>query len=256
MPLRRKMKNLTHIRMKWLTKIAWIGFFLFVFFVYDAFARDIDIAVIDSGAVAYVDSSVSFTSFAASQDPLNHGTSVAKLIRQNFPVAKIHMLQVCENKDGTLKPSKAAVVKALQWCLDHNVDVINMSLVLNYDADIDQMITKAIQAKGIVVVAAAGNKILTSHFAMDSDGYVCKIPQMAKPAFPASSPGVISVGAVDRTGGISHYSHAQCDISEDGKIPGEEGTSFACARAAAKIGKLLSQNPKNLSKSEILSSLK
>src|SRR3989338_8498760 len=106
-------------------------------------AQDINVAVIDSGARGYVDSAVSFTSYPANSDPLNHGTEIAKLIRQGNPTVKIHMLQVCEKKNGTLRPSRSAILQAIKWCIEHEINIVNMSLVTKYDKDIEDAITNA-----------------------------------------------------------------------------------------------------------------
>ena len=97
------------------------------------FAKDIHIAIIDSGATGYVDFGKSFTSFPANSDPLNHGTYIAKLIRSANPHAQITMLQVCTKERGQLKPSRSAILKAIQWAVDNDIDVVNMSLVVKYD---------------------------------------------------------------------------------------------------------------------------
>lgn len=200
-------------------------------------ADEVRIAIIDSGAKAYVDEAVSFTALSATEDPLNHGTQIAKLIRQGNPEAKIVMLQVCEKVNGEYKPSQAAVQKAIDWIVQNNIDVVNMSLVMRFNRDIENSITNASTSHGIVFVAAAGNRTLASHFAADQNGYITKSSKIIKPAFPASVPSVIAVGGLDDRGQIAPYSDKTCDIYDYGKILGHEGSSFACARVTGKIAK-------------------
>ena len=208
-----------------------------------AYADVIKVAVIDSGATAYVDSARSFTGLAANRDLLNHGTEIAKLIRQGNPDIQIHMLQVCEKTDGIYKPSPEAILKAIQWSIENKMDVVNLSLVTKYNREIENLINEAATSHGVVFVAAAGNRSIASHFAADQDGFIRKVSKSVKPAFPASSENVISVGAVDEEGQIASYSDKQCDLYANGQIMGQEGTSFACARITAQVVSFLQNQP-------------
>ena len=212
-----------------------------LFFVSSAvYAAEVKIAVIDSGTTGPVDFKKSFTSLRADEDPLNHGTQVAHLIRQNNPSAKIHMLQVCEISDGKAKPSRDAILKAIAWAVENHMDIVNLSLVLKYDERIEKAITDAATSHGILFVAAAGNRTIASRFAADEKGYVHKVQRTVKPAFPASDPHVIAVGGLDESGNIAKYSDKTCDIYEKGSILGQEGSSFACARVTGRIAQALS----------------
>lgn len=217
-------------------------------------AADVRIAVIDSGARAHVDAAISFTGYAGNQDPLNHGTEIAGLIRQANPGATIYMLQVCENRDGRFKPSKPAILQAIRWAVENDIDVVNMSLVVQYSKEIDEAVTEAAVKHGIVFVAAAGNKNLSNHFATDSDGFVRRRTKAVAPAFPSSNPHVISVGGLDENGQIASYSDKLCDIYDNGKILGQEGSSFAAARITGKVARVLARSPQ-AAKSALLMAL-
>ena len=197
------------------------------------------IAVLDSGATAHVDRALSFTSYAGSEDPLNHGTHIAGLIREKNPGALIYMLQVCENEAGRLKPSKDAIVRAIDWAVKNDIDVVNMSLVTKYSQAVDRAITRAATEHGIIFVAAAGNKSLSSHFTANANGFITKRKKAVRPAFPASNPHVIAVGAVDHGGKVAKYSHELCDVYTNGEILGQEGSSFSAARITGKISRIL-----------------
>lgn len=204
-----------------------------------AWAERMKIAIIDSGAKDHVDQVLSFTSIPGDHDPLNHGTYVAQLIRQGYPQAHLIMLQVCEKRQGRYLPSREAIFQAIQWCIKNNIQLVNMSLVTRYDSQIEKIITNASTSHGLVFVAAAGNKTIASRFASDGRGFIRRKQSLTKPAFPASSQHVISVGAVDMFGEITDYSDQTCDLYDDGKIIGQEGTSFASARITAKVASLL-----------------
>ncbi len=213
------------------------GLFLAAFPVI-AQAEMVRIAIIDSGAKAYVNEALSFTALSATEDPLSHGTQIAKLIRQGNPEARIFMLQVCEKVNGEYRPSQAAVQKAIDWIVQNDIDIVNMSLVMRFNREIENSITNASTSHGIVFVAAAGNRTLASHFAANPNGYITKSSKTIKPAFPASVPSVIAVGGLDDRGRIASYSDKTCDVYAYGKILGQEGSSFACARVTGKIAKL------------------
>lgn len=76
--------------------------------------------------------------------------------------------------------SYAAIANAVVWAADRGADVINLSLGGYYDsATLRSAISYAV-ARGLVVVAAAGND------------------NLALPAYPAAYPNVIAVAATDR----------------------------------------------------------
>jgi minor extracellular protease Epr len=207
-------------------------------------AKEIKIAVIDSGAKGYADSYKSFTTYSADEDALNHGTIIAKLIKKRSPRAKIYMLQVCERIDGILKPSREAVLKAIKWSVDQHMDVVNMSLVTHFDEEIEKAVKEAVINHGILFVAAAGNKTFASNFVADDDGFMRRRSDPVPLSFPASSPYVISVGSLDSRGKIASYSAGSSDVYAQGRLHRQKGTSFACARVTARIANiLLEHNP-------------
>jgi len=229
---------------------------IFVIICNCSYAGEVKIAVIDSGAKKHVDYAKSFTSYEANKDPLRHGTKIAKLIRKGSPSAKIHMLQVCENVDGVLKPSRQAVLEAINWSVANNMDIVNMSLVTNFDKDIEQAIKDAATEHGILFIAASGNKKISSYFASDENGFMRKNTEVVKPAFPSSSPYVVSVGAYSSGNSIASYSSKFADISANGRYGKKKGTSFACARITAKAANVVQLQNARLDPGSILPLLK
>ncbi|MFI0709993.1 type VII secretion-associated serine protease mycosin [Streptomyces inhibens] len=115
-----------------------------------------------------------------------HGSGGAAGIKGLAPGAKILPLRV--NTDDGLGigtgRGRTPVSQAIRYAVDHGASVINLSLGDTFkDPDTDDAVRYARQ-KDAVVVAAAGN-----------DG-------VGEPNYPASFPGVISVGAVDSSGRI------------------------------------------------------
>ncbi len=119
------------------------------------------------------------------EDEVQHGVGVASLIfgwdaigsfQGVAPKAEYYSAKVC----SVFGCPRSAVIRALSWSLQEQLDVVNMSLQVD-----ESVITRAERAaistvvhRGLTIVASAGN-----------DGK----PRLA---WPASSPEVISVGSV------------------------------------------------------------
>lgn len=237
------------------TPILMLIIFLGMITTGTVYAQEVKIAIIDSGARGYVDYYKSFTAYSADNDLLNHGTRIARLIRNNSPHAKIHMLQVCQKIDGALKPSKGAILEAIQWSVDNQMDIVNMSLVTHVNEEIEKAIEDAATNHGILFVAAAGNKTFASEFIAGEDGFMRRRKEPLSLSFPASSPYVISVGALDSLGKIARYSVGSSDVYAQGRVHRQKGTSFACARITAQIANVLVEYNPPRQPSEILSYL-
>ncbi|GFE17931.1 type VII secretion-associated serine protease [Streptomyces glebosus] len=167
--------------------------------------REVTVAVIDSGVdgthpdlVGKVLPGKDFLEGgrADREGDSSHGTGMASLIAGHghgqggtagikglAPVAKILPLRAITDSDlqmGTAKP----VSQAIRYAVDHGASVINLSLGDNFKNPDMAAAVRYARQKDAVIVAAAGN-----------DG-------VATPEYPASFPGVISVGAVDSSGKI------------------------------------------------------
>jgi hypothetical protein len=108
------------------------------------------------------------------------------------PNARIMPILITKD-NGCASPD--AIVKGIEWAISHNATVINLSIG---NVNSNQLITNAIQlafVKHIIVVAAAGDY------------------GEAGVLFPASLPGVISVGAKDKNGDLLPISNYSPDIS-------------------------------------------
>lgn len=139
-------------------------------------------------------------------DQDGHGTHVAGIIAARAdngtgvagvaPQASIMPVKVLDADGGGWM---ADVVEGIVWAADHGADVINMSLG-GPDADFSAPAVAYARAKGVVVVAAAGNDSSSS------------------PSYPAALPGVLSVTALDRDGAVDTYSNygATVDLAAPG----------------------------------------
>lgn len=178
-------------------------------------------------------------------DPCGHGTGIAGVIAGKKGTgslwgiaqdAEIYSVKVLNEKNET---TVSKVVSGIYWCIDHGMDVINMSFGTQTNSE---MLKKAIddaKAAGIILVAAAGNQ-----------GDSAK-----KMDYPAAYDGVISVGAINGKMQI-------CDFTSDKEkvdiyAPGEkvwthgvlqgitpvDGTSIAAAHVTGAVALLLKKFP-------------
>jgi hypothetical protein len=97
-----------------------------------------------------------------------HGTSVAGIVAQVAPNAKIMPLRVL-GPDGA--GDTDAVIAAINWAVTHGADVVNLSLGTKYLASLSSEINWATW-KGVMMVCSAGNTGDTNvTFPANSSGY-------------------------------------------------------------------------------------
>ena len=149
-------------------------------------------------------------------DYLGHGTAVAALIHARAPRAELFAVKVFA---GSLTANLEQVILAITWCLDQEMDLINLSL-----GTVIREHRPAFE-KAVARVRLSG-KALVSAFEMQS-----------KPALPGSLPGVVSVLGV-----VAHFEKkvfTACPFPRD--IPGVarernlHGVSFAVAHTTATL---------------------
>lgn len=208
--------------------------------------KGVKIAVIDTGinnisALPHVKKRVSFVT----DDPATtineadhidrgyngqgHGTSVASIIagqangqsvmRGIAPEAELYALKYA---DGTKSGLASAIIKSINWAIEHKMDIINISSGLTTDVHALHQAVKNAHAKGIFIIASAGN-----------DG------QFNKARYPARYAEVISVGSINKYGDLSSFSNNMSGINfaapgeeilalnQEGKSRTVNGTSFS-----------------------------
>ena len=150
-------------------------------------------------------------------DGNEHGKIVKKIITELAPpTTEVELITVLD-KGGHC--TNDMLCQGLVYCLFNDVDIVNISLGLDYmSAEVEDIINKLCD-KGVKVVCASGN---------------------GKSCYPALHPRTISVGAIDDNGNVADYTiGGSYDVLEYGKYEYEgyiyEGTSFACARYVAKL---------------------
>lgn len=175
------------------------------------------------------------------EDPSGHGTAIAGIIAALDneegitginPNVEIYSARVL---DAKLEAPISRVVDAIEWAIEQDVDIINMSFGIEKNVvELEQAIEKAYD-KGIMMVAAVGNGSTI--------------------AYPAAYDEVIAVGAVDENGlpvqksacgeGLELMAPGENIISSGifGGVCGVSGTSMAVPHVVGIASVLMELNP-------------
>ncbi len=146
-------------------------------------------------------------------DLSGHGTSIAGIIASkdnNQGITGINSnieLYSARVLDGENKAPISRIIEAIDWAIDKDVNIINLSLgIKQYSAALEQAIRKAYNA-GILIIASAGN---------NGPGSGNK----STVEYPAAFKEVMAVGAIDTDGEVSSTS----SVGEEVEImaPGEQ----------------------------------
>ena len=86
-------------------------------------------------------------------DYIGHGTAVAGAIREKAPDAQLYAVKVF---DRALTTNIEAIIKAIDWCVENAMDVINLSLGtvnIEHRAAIEQAVGRAAEKRTVLVAA-------------------------------------------------------------------------------------------------------
>jgi hypothetical protein len=185
----------------------------------------------------------SFDALPGTPPPHVHGTSIAGAIASHgkllgiAPGAEILAVHAFDGASGEATGNSFAIYKGVQWAADNNARIINMSFAGPSDPILARLLAAA-YAKGIVLIAAAGN-----------GG-----PQ-SEPLYPAADPDVIAVTATDDKDRVfamanrgRYIAVAAPGVDILSLAPGEayqlsSGTSIAAAHVSGIAAMLLERNP-------------
>ena len=168
-----------------------------------------------------------------------HGTFIAGLIALLAPDCRIMSVRAFP-ADGV--SDAFTVAAAVKYSADHGANVINLSLGSSEPSELLQNAIVDAQARGITIVAAAGN---------DNDE--------STPQFPSTLPDVMAVAAIELSSQKASFSNfgSHIDVCAPGvrlvsTFPGHRegdyarwsGTSFAAPLAAAEAALVRSADPR------------
>jgi hypothetical protein len=213
-----------------------------------AHGANVIVAVIDSGidirhpelANSIIET---FDALGSSEGPHVHGTGIAGTIVSHArligsaPSAKLLAIRAFGAAPTGAEGTSYVILKSLDFAASHNAKIVNMSFAGPKDSLIERGIA-ALAARGIVMVAAAGNAGAKS-----------------PPLFPAADPNVIAVSATDakdqllaasNRGGYIALAAPGADIflpAPDLKYQMASGTSFSAAYVSGIAALMLERNP-------------
>lgn len=168
-------------------------------------------------------------------DCAGHGTACAGIIRKKAPDAALYSVRIF---DASLMADGRALIAAIQWCIDNEMDVVNLSLGttdVTFKASLQEVCRKAVDA-GVILIAAESNE--------------------GSESYPAVFPEVIGVtgGAIYEPDGFYYRKdhRIECVARGDeqrvcwlnGKHIMTGGNSFAAPHITGIIARLLGQHPK------------
>ncbi|MCE2433724.1 MAG: S8 family serine peptidase [Candidatus Latescibacteria bacterium] len=189
-------------------------------------AGGIHIQIGEKGEVVFLDDHA---------DCAGHGTACAGIIRKKAPDAALYSVRIF---DASLMADGRALIAAIQWCIDNEMDVVNLSLGttdVTFKKALQKVCRKAVDA-GVLLVAAESN-----------DG---------RESYPAVFFEVIGVtgGAIHEADGFYYRKdqRIECVARGDeqrvcwlnGKHIMTGGNSFAAPHITGIIAHLLEQHPK------------
>jgi subtilisin family serine protease len=213
-----------------------------------AHGANVTIAVIDSGidvkhpelANAIADN---FDALGSKEGPHVHGTGIAGAIVSHArlmgsaPEARILAIRAFGAAPNGAESTSYVILKGLDYAAAHGAQIVNMSFAGPKDALLERAIAAAV-AKGIVMVAAAGNA-----------------GPKSPPLYPAANANVIAVTATDAQDRLFAASNRGSHIAisapgvdiflpaPDEKYQMTSGTSFSAAYVSGLAALMLERNP-------------
>lgn len=127
------------------------------------------------------------------QDMTGHGTGIASIIAANGendikginPDVELYSVKILDKENSA---TLSRVIRGIYWCIENNINIINMSFGTNvYSAALEQAVKDAYDA-GILMIGAAGN-------------------EGESVEYPAAFEEVMAVAATDEEANISDFSN-------------------------------------------------
>jgi hypothetical protein len=162
-------------------------------------------------------------------DRLGHGTAVAGAIREKAPDAELYAVKIFDRR---LSAGIDAITRALEWCIQHQMDLINLSLGTANSGHRERF--ESVLPPGALVVSVAG-------------------------MLPGSLPGAIAVAPEDCPRDTFHYRDRVFYASPYPRpIPGVppernlQGASFAVANMTGFAAQSLQSVPREAVRAELI----
>lgn len=209
---------------------------------------DVTVAIIDSG-VDVTHSELAgviagtFDALNSEEGPHPHGTGIAGVIAAHgrlmgtAPSAHLLAIRAFGAKSSGAESTSFLLLKSLNYAVANGAQVVNMSFAGPHDPVMQRALAAA-AAKGVVLVAAAGNA-----------------GPKSPPLYPAADPNVIAVSATDQSDRLFAQSNRGSYVAiaapgvdilspaPDGKYQMASGTSLSSAFISGLVALLIARNP-------------
>lgn len=157
-----------------------------------------------------------------SNDQLGHGSALLEVIAGQAPAADFAIAQIFTER---LTTTPAQVAAAIDWLVEQQVDLINLSLGLRNDREVLRNACERAVAAGVIVCASS--------------------PAKGDPVYPSAYPGVFRMTGDARCSGPEQLSCLKTQYADFGGYVkarnGVIGASAGCAQLTGHIGRYLSE---------------
>ncbi|SDL71422.1 S8 family peptidase [Sediminibacillus halophilus] len=162
--------------------------------------KGVDIAIIDTGVAEHADLNIKGGYSTINNSPEwvddnGHGTHIAGIIGAKHnktgisgvaPDANLYAVKAL-NQDG--EGSLADIVEAIDWAIQQDIDIVNLSLGTSFNSEILEDIIKKAYEEGTLIVGASGNE-------GKKDSVI----------YPSKYPEVIAVSATNKNNELGSFS--------------------------------------------------
>ncbi|WP_027855307.1 subtilisin-like serine protease QhpE [Marinobacterium litorale] len=161
---------------------------------------------------------------AAGPDRLGHGSRIAEVIADLAPESQLYSAQVFTER---LVTTAAQVSAAIDWLVQCDVDIINLSLGLRQDRDVLRESCRQALKRGVLICASS--------------------PARGEPVYPAAYPGVFRMTGDARCGReeVAYLETPFADFGGCVRALDEQlevsGASLGCAHMSAHLVRYLGQ---------------
>lgn len=169
------------------------------------------------------------------QDNLGHGTACASIIHKICPSAQLYAIKIFDNE---LFISEKVLCRAIRWCIDNDINILNLSLGIetNSSKEILYKICQEAYNKNIILIAAANN-------------------DLSKECYPAHFSTVFGVtsGSNKNINGYGYINNSNIEFVAKGTLQRVawfnngynvvQGSSFACAHFTGIVANAIINSP-------------
>ena len=166
----------------------------------------------------------------------NHATMCFRII-QKYASALFDAVSIKILDDATHRANKDALIAALNWCVDNDIQLIHMSIgtTEHHDGLAIREMVERLTKLGVVIVAANSNKGIQTYPAYDKHVIGVECDEMLEGDQYIYTPNALN--------GITFHASARHQLLEDSSIMTPPSNSYAAPLITAKLIKLIKQMP-------------